>query len=215
MLDHSNIFTKKEEIANAVTHGIGSLLSIAALVLLIVYATQIGTPLHIVSVSIFGATMLLLYVCSTLVHSFPKGKAKNLFEILDHSSIYLFIAGTYTPFLFHVLEGTMSWTLFGIIWGLAITGIVFKIFFVRRFRVLSTLLYILMGWIIVIAWAPLSAVVPTGGLVLLIIGGIFYTTGAFFYLWGRFPYHHAIWHLFVIAGSAAHFFAILFYVIPL
>ncbi|QQK75201.1 hemolysin III family protein [Salicibibacter cibarius] len=209
------MFTKKEEIANAVTHGIGSLLSIAALVLLIVYATHIGTPLHIVSVSIFGATMLLLYVCSTLVHSFPKGKAKNLFEILDHSSIYLFIAGTYTPVLFHALDGALSWALFGIIWGLAITGIVFKALFVKRFRVLSTLIYIVMGWIIVIAWGPLAAVVPTGGLVLLLIGGVFYTTGAFFYLWGRFPYHHAIWHIFVIAGSAAHFFAILFYVIPL
>ncbi|AXF57322.1 PAQR family membrane homeostasis protein TrhA [Salicibibacter kimchii] len=215
MLDHSHIFTKKEEIANAVTHGIGSLLSIAALVLLIVYATHIGTPLHIVSVSIFGATMLLLYVCSTLVHSLPKGKAKNLFEILDHSSIYLFIAGTYTPILLHALEGAISWALFGIIWGLAITGIVFKVFFVKSFRVLSTLLYIVMGWIIVIAWRPLAAVVPTEGLVLLIIGGVFYTTGAFLYLWARFPYHHAIWHLFVIAGSAAHFFAILFYVIPL
>ncbi|WP_090399196.1 PAQR family membrane homeostasis protein TrhA [Natribacillus halophilus] len=209
------MFTRKEEIANAITHGIGSVLSIAALVLLIIYASIIGTPLHIVSVSIFGFSMLLLYVCSTLVHSFPKGKVKDLFEIFDHSSIYLFIAGTYTPFLFHALEGALSWTLFGVIWGVAMAGITLKAFFVKRFRLLSTLFYIGMGWLIVVAWAPLAAAVPTGGLILLVIGGFFYTVGAVFYLWRSFPYHHAVWHVFVIAGSAAHFFAVFLYIIPL
>ncbi|SDJ04442.1 hemolysin III [Natribacillus halophilus] len=215
MLNDAHMFTRKEEIANAITHGIGSVLSIAALVLLIIYASIIGTPLHIVSVSIFGFSMLLLYVCSTLVHSFPKGKVKDLFEIFDHSSIYLFIAGTYTPFLFHALEGALSWTLFGVIWGVAMAGITLKAFFVKRFRLLSTLFYIGMGWLIVVAWAPLAAAVPTGGLILLVIGGFFYTVGAVFYLWRSFPYHHAVWHVFVIAGSAAHFFAVFLYIIPL
>ncbi|PSL42443.1 hemolysin III [Salsuginibacillus halophilus] len=211
----THTFSKREEIANAITHGIGALFSVAALVILVVYAALEATSLHIVTMSIYGVSMLLLYVSSTLLHSFPAGKVKNLFEIFDHASIYLFIAGTYTPLLFHVIDGTLSWTLFGVVWGIAVVGIVFKAFFVKRFLFLSTLFYILMGWIIVIAWGPLTASMPSGGLVLLITGGLFYSLGTIFYMWRSFPYHHAVWHIFVLAGSCTHFFAIYQYVLPM
>ncbi|QHE52004.1 hemolysin III family protein [Pontibacillus sp. HMF3514] len=209
----THTFTKKEEIANAITHGIGVLLSIAALVLLVVFASLEGNPWEIVAVSIYGATMIILYTCSTLVHSFPPGKWKDIFEIFDHAAIYLFIAGTYTPILLVNLRGTLGWTLFGIVWGLAISGVIFKMFFVKRFVVLSTLFYVLMGWIIVLAWGPLVATFAFGGIVLLVVGGLLYSIGAIFYVWRSFTFHHAVWHLFVIAGSVVHFFAIFKYVI--
>ncbi len=183
--------------------------------ILVIFASFEGTALHVVSMSIYGTTMLLLYVSSTLVHSFPKGKAKDIFEVMDHASIYLFIAGTYTPFLFHVLDGALSWALFGTVWGIALVGIVFKAFFVKRFIFLSTLFYVLMGWIIVIAWIPLTEVLPGGGVFLLVLGGVFYTLGTIFYVWRGFPFHHAVWHIFVLAGSISHFFAIFRYVLPL
>ncbi|MFC5714044.1 hemolysin III family protein [Thalassorhabdus alkalitolerans] len=214
-MGETHTFSRKEEIANAVTHGIGVALSIAALVILVIFASFEGTALHVVSMSVYGSTMLLLYVSSTLVHSFPKGKAKDIFEIMDHASIYLFIAGTYTPFLFHVLEGALSWALFGTVWGIALVGVVFKAFFVKRFIFLSTLFYVLMGWIIVIAWIPLTEVLPGGGVFLLVLGGAFYTLGTIFYVWRGFPFHHAVWHIFVLAGSISHFFAIFRYVLPL
>jgi len=208
-------YSRREEVANAITHGIGAFLSVAALALLITFSSLFGTAWHVVSFTIYGITMLLLYASSTLVHSFPEGKIKDLFEIFDHASIYLFIAGTYTPFLFVIVRGTLGWTLFGIIWGIAISGVVFKAFFTKKFLFLSTLFYIAMGWLIVLAWNPLVETLPTGGIVLLIAGGILYTLGTIFYVWRGFPYHHAIWHLFVLAGSAAHFFAILLYVLPI
>jgi len=206
-------FTKKEEIWHAITHGIGALLSIAGLVLLIVFASFSGNPWKIVSVTIFGTMMLLMYVISTIVHSLPKGKWKDIFQIFDHSAIYLFIAGTYTPFLFVHLKGVLGWVLFGIVWSIALVGIVFKMFFVKRFMLLSTIFYILMGWLIVIAWKPLTTVMQAGGIRLLVIGGIVYTVGALFYMYRKIPYHHVIWHLFVMAGSVFHFFAVFFYVI--
>jgi hemolysin III len=209
------IYTKKEEIANAITHGIGALLSLVALIWLVVAASEYGTVWHVVSFSIYGAMMLLLYLSSTLVHSFPEGKVKDIFEICDHASIYLFIAGTYTPFLFIVVKGALGWTLFGIIWGLALVGVVFKLFFAKKFLYLSTLFYIIMGWLVVIAWKPLMAGLPDGGAVLLLIGGLLYTFGAIFYVWRGFPFHHAVWHIFVLAGTVTHFFGILFYVLPL
>lgn len=208
-------YTKKEEIANAITHGIGVLLSAAALVILIVFSSLYSTPWHIVSFTIYGTTMLILFISSTLVHSFPEGKTKNLFNIFDHSAIYLFIAGTYTPFLLVVIKGTLGWILFGIIWSIAIAGIVFKAYFAHRFLFTSTLFYILMGWLVVIAWNPLSAALPHGGLVLLVTGGILYTLGTIFYVWRGFPFHHAIWHLFVLAGASFHFFAVILYVLPI
>ncbi|SDW53934.1 hemolysin III [Marinococcus luteus] len=215
MQDQTHTFTRREEFANAVTHGIGALLSAAALIIMIVFASMNASALHVVSVSIFGTSMLLSYVCSTLLHSFPPGRLKDLFEVFDHSAIYLFIAGTYTPFLFHAIDGTLSWVLFSIVWGIAAIGIIFKAFFTKRFRILSTVFYIGMGWIIVIAWPALVSALPSGGLLLLVIGGVLYTAGTIFYMWRSFPYHHAVWHFFVLAGSAAHFFAVFFYVIPL
>ena len=211
----THVYSRKEEIANAITHGIGVLLSIAALVLLIIYAAQQGSAWDVVSATIYGVSMLLLYASSTLVHSFPEGKVKDLFEIFDHSAIYIFIAGTYTPIMLLVIKGAMGWTLLGIVWGVAVVGVVFKAFFVKRFLYMSTILYIAMGWLIVIAWKPLAATLPIGGVQLLVAGGLLYTFGAIFYVWRAFPFHHAVWHIFVLAGSVAHFFAVLLYVIPL
>ncbi|SFT01444.1 hemolysin III family protein [Paenibacillus sp. BC26] len=207
-------YSRKEEVANAITHGLGAVLSVAALVLLIVFAAIKGNASHVVSFTIYGSMMLMLYISSTLVHSFPEGKAKNVFEIMDHSCIYLFIAGTYTPIVLHIVQGAAGWTLFGIVWGLALCGVVFKAFYASKFLFTSTLLYIGMGWIIVFAWGPLKAHLAPGGLQLLIIGGVLYTVGTLFYVWRSFKYHHAVWHLFVLGGSVLHFFAILLYVLP-
>lgn len=211
----THIYTKKEELVNAITHGIGALLSITALVFLIIFSVKNGTALHVTSFTIYGITMVLLYVSSTLVHSFPEGKAKDIFEIFDHAAIYLFIAGTYTPFMLVVINGPLGWTLLSIVWAIAICGVVFKSFFVKRFMFISTILYIVMGWLIVLALKPLVATLPTEGIVLLVAGGLLYTIGAIFYVWRGFLFHHAVWHLFVLAGSAAHFFAILYYVTPI
>lgn len=210
---NTHTYTMKEEIANAITHGVGTLLSIAALVLLVVYASLNGTAMHIVTYAVYGGTMLLLYLNSTLLHSLPRGKAKNLFEFFDHSSIYLFIAGTYTPVTITVIGGPKGWAIFGIVWGLALLGVLFKVFFVRRFLYTSTILYILMGWIVIFAWGPMVERLTPIELFLLLMGGIFYTVGTIFYVWRAFPFHHAVWHLFVLAGSVFHFFAILFLVV--
>lgn len=211
---NTHTYDRREEIANAITHGIGTLLSVAGLVLLIVFSSLKGTAWHVVSFTIYGVSMLLLYLCSTLVHSLKQGKAKDLFEIFDHSSIYIYIAGTYTPFMLVAVRGTLGWTLFGIVWGIALFGVVFKAFFVKRFLFMSTIFYLIMGWLIVIAWGPLTAAVPYNGIVLLVVGGILYSLGTVFYVWRGFQYHHAIWHLFVLAGSITHFFAILLYLLP-
>ncbi|WP_055108495.1 PAQR family membrane homeostasis protein TrhA [Paenibacillus ihumii] len=211
---NTHTYPRREEIANAITHGIGTVLSVAALVLLIVFSSLKGTAWHVVSFTIYGVTMLLLYVCSTLVHSFKEGKVKDLFEFFDHSSIYLYIAGTYTPFLLVAIRGPLGWSLFGIIWGIALLGVLFKAFFVKRFLFMSTFFYLIMGWLIVIAWGPLTAAVPSGGIALLVAGGVLYSLGTIFYVWRAFPYHHAIWHLFVLGGSVTHFFAILLYLLP-
>ena len=210
----THVFSKREEVANATIHGIGALLSIAGLILLIIFSSLEGTVLHVVSFIIFGVTMLLLYLSSTLVHSFPEGKTKDLFEIFDHSAIYLFIAGTYTPILFHLIQGVLGWTLFGVVWGMAALGVVFKSFYAKKFLFTSTILYIIMGWLIVLAWKPLQQHLSGNGLTLLVIGGVLYTVGTVFYVWRSFPYHHAIWHLFVLAGSILHFFVILLYILP-
>ncbi|TDQ36413.1 PAQR family membrane homeostasis protein TrhA [Aureibacillus halotolerans] len=204
-------FSLREEIANAVTHGIGALLCIPALVLLIVFAVDQGTTLHVVSFTIFGVSMLLLYTFSTLTHSL-RGTAKKVFEILDHSAIYLLIAGTYTPIALITIGGTSGWTLFGIVWGIALVGITYKAFFVDRFIFVSTICYVAMGWMVMFFLQPVYNGLTTGGFLLLLLGGLFYTIGTVFFLWKRIPYHHAIWHVFVLAGSASIYFAILFYV---
>lgn len=207
---NTHTFSKGEEVANSITHGIGVLLSILALVLLIVFSTVHGTVWHIVSFTIFGVTMLLMYTSSTLLHAFPEGsKVKDLFEIFDHSSIYFFIAGSYTPYMFVAVKGWLGWTIFGIVWGMAIGGTVFKSFFVKKFLFTSTALYVLMGWLIVFTWKPLSEHIQPIGLTYLMIGGLLYTVGSVFYMWRAFKYHHAVWHLFVIAGSIMHFLSVL------
>ncbi|MCU0353305.1 MAG: hemolysin III family protein [Cytophagales bacterium] len=203
-----------EEIANSITHGIGALLSIAGLVILVVFACLRGDVWHVVSVTIFGTCLVLLYTASTLYHSFQSEKAKRIFRIMDHAAIYLLIAGSYTPFTLTLLRGGWGWSLFGIVWGLALGGIAFKLFFVSRFNVLSTIVYLLMGWMVVVAGGPLLENVPANGLYYLLAGGVAYSLGTVFYLWEKLPFHHAIWHLFVLSGSVCHFFAVLLYVLP-
>lgn len=203
-----------EEVMNAVTHGIGTLLSVAGLVLLTVLAYLHGDIWHLISFSIYGTTLVLLYLSSTLYHSFTNEKVKKIFKVFDHSAIYLLIAGTYTPFTLVPLHGVLGWTIFGLVWGFAVIGIALKIFFTGRFKLLSTLCYLGMGWFIVFAIKPLLATVPALGMTWLLVGGLFYTLGSIFYLWKRLPYNHAIWHLFVLAGSISHFIAVFFYILP-
>lgn len=204
----------KEESINAWTHGLGALLSLAGLVVLVILASRNGDAWHIVSCSIYGLTLVLLFSSSTLYHSFRNERVKHVLRIVDHAAIFLLIAGTYTPFVLVTLRGGWGWSLFGVVWGLALAGIVFQVFFVSRFRVLQTLIYLLMGWLVVIALKPLLTRVPLPGLLWLLAGGLSYTVGALFYLWKKLPYHHAVWHLFVLAGGVCHYFAILFYVLP-
>lgn len=203
--------TLGEEIANSVTHGIGAALSIAALVLLVVFASLYGDMWRVVSFSIFGATLFILYLSSTLYHSFTNQKVKNFFNILDHTSIYLLIAGTYTPITLVSLRGPWGWTLFGLIWAMAIGGIITKIFLIGRYKALSVTFYIVMGWLVLIAIKPMLEVVPRGLLIWLLIGGVCYTLGVIFYAIKKVPYFHFVWHLFVLGGSISHFLGMLFY----
>ncbi|AAU23841.1 hemolysin III family protein [Bacillus licheniformis] len=206
------MYTIKEEIANAITHGLGVLLSIPAIVFLVIFAIRYGSPVDVVSFSIFGASMLFLYLSSTLLHSIQHQKTKDILEIIDHSAIYVLIAGTYTPLLLGPLKGALGYTMLAVVWGLAIGGVVFKIFFVKRFIVVSTLVYLVMGWMAIIAIKPLYTALTGEGFALLLLGGILYSVGTIFYLWRKIPYHHAIWHTFVLGGSASMFFCVLFYV---
>ncbi len=203
-----------EEIANSITHGIGALLAIGGLATLVGFASLRGDAWHIVTSSIFGATLVLSYLTSTLYHSIPLEKTKRILRTLDHSAIFLLIAGTYTPFMLVNLRGPWGWAIFGAVWGIALTGIILKTTIFGKIRFVSTALYLLMGWIVIVAIKPLLAVMEQGGLQLLLCGGLAYTAGVIFYLWKKLPFNHAIWHLFVIAGSCCHFFAVLFYVIP-
>ncbi|MDW0109583.1 PAQR family membrane homeostasis protein TrhA [Sporosarcina aquimarina] len=202
--------TQNEERWNAITHGFGLLLSIPALVLLILKGLKQDSTLALVSYIIFGASMIMLYLMSTLLHSVP-WKYKKLFSIFDHSAIYFLIAGTYTPFVLLGIGGALGWSLFGIVWGLTLFGTLFKVFFIHRFEVVSLILYVVMGWLIVIAIKPLYASLTGTGIALLIVGGMLYTLGALVYAWRKLPYNHAIWHLFVLAGSASMYFSILFF----
>ncbi|MFP4499408.1 MAG: PAQR family membrane homeostasis protein TrhA [Candidatus Hydrogenedentota bacterium] len=204
-------YTIAEEVANAITHGIGVVFSFVALVMLVVFATQGGDIWRIVSVSIFGSTLILLYAASTLYHALPQPNVKRIMRIVDHGAIYLLIAGTYTPFLLGDMRGPWGWSLFGVLWGAALSGIIFKIFFVGRFNFIATMLYLAMGWTVVVAFKPAIESIPMAALILMAIGGIAYTSGVVFYLWERLPYNHAIWHLFVLTGSAFHFAAIIGY----
>jgi len=207
-------YSTAEEIANSLTHGVGIALSIAGLAILTAFASVFGSVWHIVSCSIYGATQILLYTASTLYHSIPLPRAKAVFRVLDHSAIFLLIAGTYTPFTLVNLRGPWGWSLFGFIWGLAILGIALQSLLLRQKMWVAILPYVGMGWVAVIGIKPLLESVAPGGLVLLVAGGLAYTLGSVFYVWRRVPFHHAIWHGFVLAGSVFHFFAVLLYVIP-
>ena len=239
--------TAREELANSLTHGLGTALGVAGLVLMVVEAARFGTARDVVGGAIFGATLILLYLMSTLYHAFRGPRVKLVFKVFDHSAIFLLIAGTYTPFCLSALgrvSPAWGWTIFGLVWGLAALGITFKgIYygklakvalrpapldhlhalpgdagldpvFVKRMEWISTGIYLLMGWIIVIAARPLFHALPTHGLYWLFGGGLFYSVGAGIYSLEKVPYHHALWHLFVVAGSACHVFAVLFHVIP-
>ncbi|MCE1229237.1 MAG: hemolysin III family protein [Firmicutes bacterium] len=206
--------SRRDEWANSLTHGLGTLLSIAALVVMVVFAALNGTARHVVSVALFGSALVALYAMSTLYHAFRGPRVKHVFHILDHAAIFLLIAGTYTPFCLATLRGGWGWSLFGIIWGLALLGMTFKAFFGPRLRWLSVSVYVAMGWIVIIAAKPLVNALPFGGLLALFGGGFFYTIGVIFYLWKSLPHHHAIWHLFVMLGSACHVAAVMIYVIP-
>lgn len=203
------------EVANAVTHGFGTGLAVAALVLLIVYPVIYGNAWHVVSFTIYGVSLVLLYLCSTLYHSFQSKRVKHFFRILDHSAVFLLIAGTYTPFTLVTLRGPLGWTMFGVIWGLAAAGVMFKAFFVDRYAVVSTIFYVLMGWLIAISLKPLAQNIAPGGIILLIAGGVLYSAGVFFYARTKNLINHAIWHLFVLGGSICHFFSVLYYVLPM
>ena len=202
-------YTLGEEIANSITHGLGVLLGIAALVILVVFAALHGTAWHVVSFAVFGSTLILAYLASTLYHSLHGRRSKKVFKILDHSAIFLLIAGTYTPFMLTNLRGPWGWSIFGIIWALAIAGIVMKSVFISRYRTLSIIIYVMMGWFCVIALRQLITEVPLLSLLFLILGGLAYTLGVIFYRWKSRIYMHAIWHVFVLTGSLLHFFAVM------
>lgn len=205
----------KEEILNVVTHGIGFLLSIAALVLLVVFASIEGTAWHVVSFSIYGASLIVLYSASTLYHYVQHPKLRMKLNILDHAAIYILIAGTYTPFTLVVLKGWIGWTIFGVSWGLATIGVSLKLFYTGKYDKISTIAYVLMGWLIIFAVKPLVSNLSFEGLMWLIGGGVAYTIGALLYIIKSIRYNHAIFHIFVLLGSFCHFMAVFFHVLPI
>ena len=214
MNSDARTYPRTEEIFNVVSHGVGFLLSVTALCLLVVFASIKGDTWHIVSSSIYGASLVILYFASTTFHLARNQKIRNRLNVFDHASIYLLIAGTYTPFVLVTLRGPWGWTVFGIVWGLAIAGIVLKIFYTGRFNLLSTVIYVAMGWLILIAIVPLVNSLSLSGLLWLLAGGLFYTAGAAFFLLNKLPFNHAIFHVFVLAGSICHFIAIFWFVLP-
>lgn len=206
-------YTKLEEWANSLTHGLGAVLSIAGLVIMVVLATLHGDAWHIVSSAIFGATLIMLYSASTLYHAIQSPRIRAIMQRLDHIAILYLIAGTYTPFTLVTLRGPWGWSLFGVVWGLTLFGTVIHLTQLRRFHGLMVALYLVMGWSVVLAMKPLIDALPTVGLWLLIAGGLSYTLGVVFYIRKSLPFNHAIWHLFVLAGSVLHFFSVVYFVI--
>jgi hemolysin III len=209
-----HFYSRSEEATNIITHAIGFFLGIAALVLMVVRASLHGDAWHVVGASIFGAGLVILYAASTIYHSVRGAKARKVFRVIDHATIYVLIAATYTPFALVTLNGWVGWTIFGIVWGLAVVGIVLKVFFTGRAEVLLTLMYICMGWMIIFAIKPLVENLSAGGLAWLVAGGMAYTVGAIFYGIGKLKFNHAIFHLFVLAGSICHFVSVYSYVLP-
>ncbi len=203
-------YSTGEEIAHAISHGIGIPIGVAVATLLIVFSALRKGAWEVVSCSIYGTTFILLYLSSTLYHAIPYPRAKRVLKVIDHSAIYLLIAGTYTPYALASLRGGLGWTIFGAIWGCALLGIGFKIFFTGRFKAFSLLTYLFMGWFCLIAVKPLYRELQMTGFVFLAVGGICYSVGAVFYAWKSLRWSHTIWHLFVLAGSLCHFFSILY-----
>ena len=207
-------YSINEKIAHAVSHGVAAVASIVGLAVLVAYASLYGSMLHVVAVSVFGGSLILLYTASTLYHSIPIPAAEPVLHTLDHAAIYVLIAGTYTPFALVCLEGAARWWLFGLVWSMAVAGVIFKLFFTGRFDKLSVALYLAMGWLVVAFAKPVMEAVPLAGLAWLAAGGISYTVGAGFYLWRNLPYNHTIWHVFVVLGSVLQYLAVLWYVVP-
>ncbi len=208
------VYSVGEEIFNAVTHGLGVILGVLGVVLLIERAVKYGTIVHVVSVAIFGVSIVVLYLASTLYHSIAPKTAKRVLKVIDHSSIFLLIAGTYTPFTLVTLRGPWGWSIFAAVWILAILGIILEVLPIKKSKIFSLVLYLSMGWIVIVAIVPLVRAIPKGGLYWLVAGGLAYTLGVIFYVMKRHRYTHGVWHLFVLAGTVAHFFAIYFYVLP-
>ncbi len=202
-----------EEVFNSITCGVGACLSLVGLVVLVVLAALAGDPWRIVSMSVYGASLVLLFLSSTLYHALPDKEAKHIFEILDHCMIYVLIAGTYTPFALVTLNGAWGWSIFGTVWGLALLGIAFKIFFINRFRLLSLVVYLLMGWLIVVALHPLMQNLAPAGIAWMLAGGLIYSSGVIFYRWHKLPFHHTIWHGFVLMGAFCHYVVVYRYVL--
>ncbi|EMY60106.1 PAQR family membrane homeostasis protein TrhA [Leptospira terpstrae] len=216
LIDTIHEYSIGHEIANAVTHGIGGGLSIAGLSLLLTMAVLYGNIWHIVSSAIYGATLILLYLASTLYHGIYHTATKRIFKVIDHASIYLLIAGTYTPFTLVSLRehSEWGWTLFLVVWILAFAGVLLLLLFPGKYSGARVVVYILMGWLAIFVVKDIRTAIGVGGISWLVAGGLSYTVGVIFYLWDRLPFNHAIWHLFVLSGSLCHFFAILFYVLP-
>jgi hemolysin III len=206
---HERPQTLGEEIANSVSHGVGLLAALIAFPFLVWSALRHGNPAAVVGASVFGASMVLLYLTSTLFHAFPRSRAKRLFQVLDHAAIYLLIAGTYTPFTLGVLNGAWGWTLFGLVWGMAAAGILLKAIGGIRYNKVSTVVYLGMGWLVLLAADTVWTLVPGWGIFWLFAGGLAYTAGAIFFIAERVRYFHFVWHLFVLAGTACHFVAVL------
>lgn len=202
-------YTVREEIANSITHGLGAVLSLAGLIVLIVCAVMYGTVWHIVSFSIFGGTLLLLYLASTLYHSLPQPAVKRVLRIFDHASIYVLIAGSYTPFMLVNLRGFWGWSILGVVWACAVLGIILKAVCIMKFQKLTLALYVVMGWLCVIVLRQLLPQLSQFSAIFLIAGGLSYTVGLIFYGWEKLPYSHAIWHVFVLCGSIFHYFSVL------
>lgn len=206
--------TRIEEFLNSAFHAIGAMLGVVALVLLVIMSAKQGSAIKVVGSAIFGTSLILMYSASTLYHAVQHPRSKHILKIIDHSSIYLLIAGTYTPIVLVVLAGDWGWSLFGVIWAFALIGLVFKLFATGKFEVISTVAYVCMGWLAIIAIKPLYEALSGAGFAWLLAGGLFYTLGVAFYMWDRLRFGHAIWHLFVLGGSICHFFLIFWYVIP-
>ena len=212
-MKHGRALSLGEEIANSVTHGAGFVAFAIGLPLLVATAAERGDALQVLGCSVFATCLVLLYAASTIYHALPPSRAKRIFRVADHIAIYLVIAGSYTPFLLGVLRGPFGWTLCAVVWGLAALGILHKLLLGMRFPHLSTAFYLAMGWLAVVAIGPITHHVPSDGLAWLAAGGLLYTAGVVFYAWDRLRYGHMVWHLFVLAGSACHFVAVLRYAV--